>query len=207
MPAEFSPGRAAARMLPANPNPAGNPMNPCDPVTCGRSAARCAALVLAVLLASGCSSLGGPPPEPTFSSVAIVTRGEADVDLEADSTMRNAMVGGGAGALGGGVVGGAGGAVAGLGSGRAVLQLESVELEQHLSDAVSLRVRAAMEIEWGPLEGERRSRSYDYEYLTSERHVDEWLANEGAAFADELDRSIEGIAQDMLRDILAGTTR
>jgi hypothetical protein len=83
----------------------------------------------------------------------------------------------------------------------AILQL--TELEQHLSDEISLRLRAKMTLEWGPKRDDRDSRSYDYEYETPDRHVDEWLSEDGAAFGTSFTEGIDTIAGQMSRDLLS----
>jgi hypothetical protein len=249
-----------------------------------RGCATGSSLALTLVLASGCAMFGGSDPVPPFATVAVVARGQSEMDLEADDTTKSALVGGAGGALGGAVVGAGTGAVVGLGSGpfapvmvpataaagavigagagatlgavigglqglpaekaeevtrvlaglaqtrdfpeelrsaveaavpagrratldqaeaRAILQFTELELEQHLSDAVSIRTRAKMNLEWGPNLEEPDSRSYDYEYQTPERHVDEWLAENGAAFAAGFTETIDAIAGQMSRDILS----
>jgi hypothetical protein len=242
-----------------------------------------AGFTLLVLLMQGCAMFGGSDPEPDFVTVAVVTRGESDVNLEADSTMKSAMVGGGAGALSAGVVGAGVGAAGGLATGPlgaflvpvgaaigaatgaavggtvgvivgglqglpadkaervtqildtigksrdfqaelrtavdtdlpearrdtsdradalAVVQLTELELEQHLSDAVSIRIRAKMALEWGSDPQSRYSKGFDYEFQTAERHVDEWLANDGEAFVGSFDEGLTTIAREMSNDVL-----
>ena len=39
-------------------------------------------LALTLLLASGCAMFGGPDPEPRFVTVAVMSRGQSDVDLD-----------------------------------------------------------------------------------------------------------------------------
>jgi hypothetical protein len=245
-------------------------------------------LLLSLVLASGCALFGGREPQPRFATVAVEIRGQADTDLEADSTMKSALVGGGAGALSGAVVGGAAGGAAGVGSGpfaliavpvtaatgavmgvaaggtlgavigglqglpsekaeqvtevlanvaqtrdfqeelrsaveadipegrradpdraeaRAGIHLTQLELEQHTGDEVSLRIRAKMSLEWGPNREDPHSQSFDYEYETPERHVDEWLVDDGASFAASFTEGIETIAGQMSRDILSPEPR
>ena len=206
----------------------------CTILSCrvGRSFATGSFLALTLVLASGCAMFGGADPEPRFATLAVVTQGQSDVDLEADSTTKSAMVGGGAGVVSGAVVGAGAGAATGIGGGplapltmilgagvggalgaatgatagviigglqglpsekaeqvtrilaglpqtrdfqeelrsaveatrcrraaeaasdradaTAILQLTQLELEQHLSDEISLRLRAKMTLEWGP---------------------------------------------------------
>jgi len=241
-------------------------------------------LALTLVLTSGCAMFGGPDPEPRFATLAVVTRGQSDVDLEADSTTKSALVGGGAGVVSGAVVGAGAGAAAGIGGGplapltmiigagvggaagaavgatagvligglqglpsekaeqvtrilaglpqtrnfqeelrsaveaavpedrratsdqaeaTAILQLTELELEQHLSDEISLRLRAKMTLEWGPKREDRDSRSYDYEYETPDRHVDDWLSEDGAAFGTSFTEGIDAIAGQMSRDLLS----
>lgn len=241
-------------------------------------------LALTLVLASGCALFRGPEPEPYFATVAVVARGQSDVDLEADSTMKSALVGGGGGAVGGGLIGAGAGAVVGAAGGgplapagavigagvfggigaaagatagvvigglqglpsekaeqvtqvlaglaqtrdfqeelrsaveaalpedrratldqadaRAALQLTELELEQHMRDAISVRIRAKMDLEWGPNIEEPNTRSFEYEHETPERHVDDWLVENGAAFVAGFDESINTIAGQMSRDIL-----
>jgi hypothetical protein len=85
---------------------------------------------------------------------------------------------------------------------RAALQLTELELEQHMSDAISIRIRAKMDLEWGANVDEPNTRSFEYEHETAERHVDDWLVENGAAFAAGFDESISTIAGQMSRDIL-----
>jgi hypothetical protein len=246
-------------------------------------------LALVLVLASGCALFGGADPEPEFTTVTIMARGESDVDLEADSTMKSALIGGGAGGASGAVVGagvGAGVGAAGggpfapvaavIGAGvfggiglvggattgvviggfqglpeekaeevtriladlaqtrdfaeelrlaveatipadrraaanqadaAAILELTELELEQHLSDEISLRVRAKMILEWGPNLEDRDSLSTDYEYETPDRHVDDWLLDDGAAFDAGFTEGIDAIAGQMSRDIFSPEPR
>ena len=249
-----------------------------------RSFATGSFLALTLVLASGCAMFGGADPEPRFATLAVVTQGQSDVDLEADSTTKSAMVGGGAGVVSGAVVGAGAGAATGIGGGplapltmilgagvggalgaatgatagviigglqglpsekaeqvtralaglpqsrdfqeelrsaveaavpegrratsdraeaTAILQLTELELEQHLSDEISLRLRAKMTLEWGPNREDRNSRSYDYEYETPDRHVDDWLAEDGAAFGTSFTEGIDTIASQMSTDLLS----
>jgi len=229
-----------------------------------RGCATGSSLALTLVLASGCAMFGGSDPVPPFATVAVVARGQSEMDLEADDTTKSALVGGGAGAVSGAVIGGAALGTAAVGSGpfaliavvigglqglpaekaeevtrvlaglaqtrdfpeelrsaveaavpagrratldqaeaRAILQFTELGLEQHLSDAVSIRTRAKMNLEWGPSLEDPDSRSYDYEYQTPERHVDEWLAENGAAFAAAFTETIDAIAGQMSRDILS----
>ena len=89
----------------------------------------------------------------------------------------------------------------------AILQLTQLELEQHLSDEISLRLRAKMTLEWGPNREDRDSRSYDYEYETPDRHVDDWLLNDGSAFGASFTEGIDTIAGQMSRDIFSPEPR
>jgi hypothetical protein len=244
------------------------------------------ALALALLLTPGCAMFRGAEPEPSFEKVAVLSGGQTEVDLEADDTVKSALVGGGGGAVGGGIVGAGAGAAVGAAAGggmlspatavigagvvggmgaaagatvgavigglqglpaqkaeqvtrilaglaqtrdfqeelrsavetalpeerrapldqadaRATLQLTELELEQHLHDAVSVRLRARMDLQWD-LELEKpHSRTTKYEYETPEQHVDAWLAENGAAFAAGFDQGIDTIARQMARDILS----
>jgi hypothetical protein len=72
-------------------------------VSGGRSFATGSFLALTLVLASGCAMFGGPDPEPRFATLAVVTEGQSDVDLEADSTTKSTLVGGGASAVSGAV--------------------------------------------------------------------------------------------------------
>ena len=85
----------------------------------------------------------------------------------------------------------------------AILELTELELEQHLSDEISLRVRAKMTLEWGPNLQERDSLTTDYEYETSDRHVDDWLLDDGVAFDAGFTEGIEAIANQMSRNIFS----
>ena len=235
-----------------------------------------------LVIASGCAMLEGPGPEPDFVTVAIVTQGQSDVDLEADSTTEAALVGGGAGAVSAGAVGAGTGAAVGAATGpfavaaipigaavfgavaaaagattgavvgglqglpsekaeqvtqilvvlaesrdfqgelrsvlensvpegrratsdradaTATLQLSEIELEQHMSDGVSVHMEATMTLTWGPQGQAPHSRSYDYEYDTPERHVDEWLLDDGRAFDVAFTEAIDNLAGRMLRDL------
>jgi hypothetical protein len=252
-------------------------------VSNGSRFANGAALALGLVLASGCALFGGPESEPHFATIAVVTQGQSDVDLEADSTTKSALVGGGAGVLGGAVVGAGVGAAAGIGGGplapltmvlgagvggalgaatggtagviigglqglpsekakqvtgilaalpetrdfqeelrsavesslpedrrapperaeaTAIVQLTELELEQHLSDKISLRLRAKMTVEWGPNPRDPESRSYHYEWETPERHVDEWLRDDGADFGASFTEGIDTIAGQMTGNLL-----
>lgn len=257
-------------------------------VTSGCVCVKGSVLALTFVLASGCALFGGRDQEPRFETIAVVTRGQVDADLEADSTTKSVLVGGGAGALSGAVVGGAAGAATGIGGGpfapltmvlgagvggalgaaaglttgvivggleglpsekakqvteilsglpqtrdfqeelrsaveadvpagrrassdradaTAIVQLTQLELEQHLHDAISLRLRAKMTLEWGPDREDRDSTSHDYEFETPERHVDEWLRDDGAAFGAGFTEGITAIAGQMSRDILSPGAR
>lgn len=245
-------------------------------------------LGLGLVITPGCAMLKGPAPEPEFVTVAIVTRGQSDIDLEADSTTDSALVGGGAGAVGAGLVGAGTGAAVGAATGpfapaaipigaavfgafaaaagattglvvgalqglpeekaeqvtqilvvlaegrdfqgelrssvessvpegrratsgradaTAVLQLSEIELEQHMSDVISLHMEAAMTLEWRPEGQALRSKSYDYVYDTPERHVDQWLLDDGKAFDVAFTGGIDDIARRMLRDIKSPASR
>jgi hypothetical protein len=85
----------------------------------------------------------------------------------------------------------------------AILHLTELELEQHLSDEISMRLRAKMTLEWGPKPEDRDSRNYDYEYETPDRHVDYWLSEAGAAFGTSFTEGIDAIAAQMSRDLLS----
>jgi hypothetical protein len=249
----------------------------------GRGFANGAFLALVLVLTSGCALFGGADPGPQFTTVTIMTRGQSDMDLEADSTLKSALIGGGAGGASGAVIGagvGAGIGAAGggpfapvaavIGAGvfggiglvggattgvviggfqglpgekaeqvtqvlsdlaqirdfqeelrsaveatvpadrraaanqadaTAILELTQLELEQHLSDEISLRIRAKMTLEWGPNIEDRDSLSTDYEYETPDRHVDDWLLDDGAAFGAGFTEGMDAIADQMSRDI------
>jgi hypothetical protein len=250
----------------------------------GRGIETVLCLALTLVLASGCAMFGGADPEPRFATVAVVTQGQSDVDLEADSTTKSTLVGGGAGAVSGAVVGAGAGAATGIGGGplapltmilgagvggalgaatgatagviigglqglpsekakqvtrilaglphsrdfqeelrsavestvpegrraspdraeaTAILQLTELELEQHMKDEISLRLRAKMTLEWGPDRQDRHSRGFDYEYETPDRHVDHWLSEDGAAFGTSFTEGIDSIAGQMSRDLLS----
>jgi hypothetical protein len=247
-----------------------------------RAFASASILLVSLLVAPGCAMFGSSKPEPGYVTVAVVTRGQSDVDLEADSTGKSALVGGGAGAVSAGLVGagagaalgmatgvfapaavplfaavfGAGGAAAGATTGvivgglqglpsekaeevtrilagltesrdfqgelrlavdsslpegrrgtsdradaTAILQLTEVELEQHLSDGVSVHMEATLSLEWGPDREAPLSKSWDYLYDTPERHVDEWLLEDGQAFGTAMTEGIETLAGQMSSDI------
>ena len=244
---------------------------------------RAAGLILVLVTASACSTLPTASPDPVFKTVAVVTRGESAVDLEAASTMDNAVKGGAVGAVSAGAIGTGAGAAAGVGGGPlavitmpafaafgaaagilgggtvgaivgglqglpaetaervthtlleirgdrdyqaelrvhveallpeerlgttdrsdalAYLEVTELELEQHLSDHLSIRVRAAMTLEWGPDPYDRDSKKYKYEFQTPERHVEEWLADEGALFRAAFDDAVETLTRDMSTDLL-----
>jgi len=249
----------------------------------GRGFANGLFLALVLVLTSGCALFGGADPEPQFTTVTIMTRGQSDMDLEADSTLKSALIGGGGGGASGAVVGaGVGAGVGAAGGGplapvaavvgagvfggiglvggattgvvigglqglpgekaeqvtrilaglaqtrdfqeelrsaveatvppdrraaanqadaTAILQLTQIELEQHLSDEVSLRMRAKMTLEWGPNREDPDSLNTDYEYETPDRHVDDWLLEDGAAFGAGFTEGIDAIAGQMFRDI------
>jgi len=254
----------------------------------GRGFASASILGLSLVTTAGCAMLGGSEPQPTFETMAVVTRGQSDVDLEADSTGKSALVGGGAGALSAGAVGagtgaalglgmgplapaavpvfagifGAGGALAGgatgvvvgglqglpsekaeevtrilaeLATGRdfqgelrhevesslpesrqatsdradatAIVELTEVELEQHLSDGVSVHMEAKLTLEWGPDRGAPHSKDWSYEDDTPERHVDEWLQEDGRAFGVALSEGIDTLASQMSRDLASPGAR
>jgi len=245
-------------------------------------------LGLSLFVASGCAMLGGAGPEPEFVTVAVVTKGQSDVDLEADSTTDSALVGGGAGAVTAGAVGAGTGAAMGAVTGpfavvlvpagaaffgaiglaaggttgaiigglqglpkekaeqvtlvlmnfalnrnfqgelrtavenalpearrapsgradaTAALQLSEIELEQHLSDVISVHMEATMTLTSHPMNQATRSRSFDYVYDTPERHVDEWLSEDADAFDAAFAEGIEDLARRMLRDIEATGAR
>jgi len=257
-------------------------------VSSARGFANGSILAVALVFASGCALFGGPDPQPSFETIAVVTRGESEVDLEADSTTKSALVGGGAGVVSGAVVGAGAGAATGIGGGplapltmvlgagvggalgaatgatagviigglqglpsekaeqvtrilaglpqardfqeelrsaveasvpegrraapdradaTAILHLTQLELEQHLSDEVSLRLRAKMTLEWGPNRQDPESRSFDYEYETPNRHVDDWLLDDGAAFGTSFTEGIDTIAGEMSRDLFSPEPR
>jgi len=254
----------------------------------GRGFASATILGLSLVAAPGCAMFRGAAPEPEFVTVAVVARGQSDMDLGADSTGKSALVGGGSGAASAAAVGAgtgaalgvtmgpfapaavplfaaifaAGGAVAGattglvLGSlqglpgekaeqltailatlaesrdfqgelrssventvpsGRratssradasAILELTEIELEQHMGDGVSVHMKAAMILEWGPGPETRHSKNWDYEYDSPERHVDEWLAEDGHDVGAFFTGGIDTIAGEMSRDLLAPATR
>ncbi len=245
-------------------------------------------LGLGLAVAPGCAMLGGSKPVPSFTTVAVVTRGQSDVDLEADSTGKSALVGGGVGAVSAGAVGagtgaalgltmgpfapaavpffaaifGAGGAAVGavtgvivgglqglpsekaeqvtrilaglagsrdfqgelrlavessLAEGRqatsdradatAIVQLTEVELEQHLSDGLSIHFEANLTLEWGPDRQSPDSVSWNYTHDSPEQHVDAWLVEDGRAFASAFSSGIETIAREMSRDLAAPNAR
>ncbi len=89
----------------------------------------------------------------------------------------------------------------------AILQLTHLELEQHLDDEISLRMRAKMSLEWGSNRENPHSQSHDYVYETSDRHIDDWLLDDGAAFDTSFTEGIATIAGEMSRDILSPEPR
>jgi hypothetical protein len=232
--------------------------------------------------------LGGSDPEPAFQTIAVVTRGQSKVDLEADSTGKSALVGGGAGAVSAGAVGAGAGAALGLGMGplapaavpvfaailgaggaaagattgvivgglqglpsekaeeitrilaelaasrdfqgelrlavegllpegrratsdradaTAILELREVELEQHMSDGVSVHMAANLTLAGAPDREAPVSKSWDYVYDTPERHVDEWLREGGQAFGVAMTEGIDTIASQMTRDLASPGAR
>jgi hypothetical protein len=64
-----------------------------------------------------------------------------------------------------------------------------------------------MTLEWGPDREDPHSQTYDYEYETPERHVDEWLLEDGAAFGASFTPGIDTIAGQMSREILTPEPR
>jgi len=172
--------------------------------------------------------------ERSFATLAVVTEGQSDVGLEADSTTKSTLVGGGAGAVSGATAGVLIGGLQGLPSKKAEQVTEILaglprtrDFQEELRSAVEAAVpedrratsdraeatailqltaleqhlRAKMTLEWGPKRGDRDSRSYEYE--TPDRHVDEWLSEDGAAFGTSLTEGIDTIAGQMSRDLLS----
>ena len=88
-----------------------------------------------------------------------------------------------------------------------LLQLTELELEQHMKDEISLRLRAKMTLEWGPNREDPDSLNTDYEYETPDRHVDDWLLEDGAAFGAGFTEGIDAIAGQMSRDIFSPEPR
>jgi hypothetical protein len=89
----------------------------------------------------------------------------------------------------------------------ATVRLTDLDLEQHLSEKISIRMEAKMEVECGPKCEKDKSQSYDYKYETPERHVDEWLANKGVDFGASFTEGIRLMASQMSRDLFSGKQR
>lgn len=77
-------------------------------ITKGDSMIRPLAAVLALILLSGCASWRKPVAPPDFSSLAITTDGDPDLDLIARTTIRRVAIGSGAGLVGGAATGAVG---------------------------------------------------------------------------------------------------
>lgn len=234
-------------------------------------------------LLSGCSLFRPVEPENGFATYAIMTEGEVKADLEARTTTRALLTGGGVGAAGGAVAGATAGGAAAVGTGpfalifvpagalvggaiglvaggtvgavagglqglpaqkaervteiltgiagsrdfqkelveavtRAVpsqrraeperaeaiviVRLTRLELDQSMSDEIALQLNAKLTLTWGPPE-KPLSREYDYDYETPDRHVDEWLADDGAPFSVAITESIDAIAGDISEKLLS----
>jgi len=83
-------------------------------VTGSRRFAGTTILGLSLLLVPGCAMFSGSEPAPFVGPLAVVTRGQSDMDLDADTTGKSALVGGGAGAASAGAAGAGAGAALGL---------------------------------------------------------------------------------------------
>jgi hypothetical protein len=84
----------------------------------------------------------------------------------------------------------------------AVLKLTQFDLDQHMSDEISVLIEATMTFTWGPSD-DRSSRGYDYEYEAPGLHVDEWLQDDGAAFSAAITEGLNTIASEAAGQLVA----
>jgi hypothetical protein len=86
-------------------------------------------------------------------------------------------------------------------------RLDSVDLRQHYSERLSLRIYGSMTQEWDRGSGEPKQRTCDYEFTTATRDVEDWLLDDGELFDIAFTEAIHSFASWMARDLDAFAKR
>ena len=88
-----------------------------------------------------------------------------------------------------------------------VASLDEVDLRQHTSDRLSIRLWSSMDMRWDLEAEEATVRTCKYEWTSEKADVEDWLLEDGKRFHEAFSEGIGTIAGWMARDLEAFATR